>query len=192
MAIVEKNIQVKYNQIFDKKIVDLFNGNEILNTLSVTADEFSINIDKLIESLNIEINEELMENDCSGKIDIEEKKIYINKYHSENRKRFTKAHELAHYLYNHEGTNHRTKDINSYNNDEDFENERIANAVAADILMPRIQVEALYEVFLSNNNLNIGSPLNSSQRDELYSFMSEKLHVSKSAVSYRLMNIGIL
>ncbi|PTJ74237.1 hypothetical protein BUZ84_14420, partial [Mammaliicoccus sciuri] len=98
----------------------------------------------------------------------------------------------AHFLHNHEGTNHRTEDINSYTNVKDFENERIANTVAADILMPRIQVEALYEVFLSNNNLNVDSPLNSSQKNELYDFMSGKLHVSKSAVSYRLMNLGIL
>lgn len=192
MTTTEKNLQVSYNELFDEKIVDLFNGNEILETLAVTSEEFSINIDKIIESLGIQIIEEPMQNDCSGKIDIASKKIYINKNHSENRKRFTKAHELAHFLYSHEGTNHRTQDVNSYTNVKDFENERVANTVAANILMPRMQVEALYEVFLSNNNLNVQSPLNSSQKDELYDFMSDKLFVSKSAVSYRLMNLGIL
>ncbi|MCD8906962.1 MULTISPECIES: ImmA/IrrE family metallo-endopeptidase [Staphylococcus] len=192
MNVAERNTQVYYNQLFDKEIVDLFNNNQILESLAVTSDEFSINIDKIIQSLDIQIIEEFMEYDCSGRIDIPNRKMYINKNHSENRKRFTKAHELAHYLYKHKGTNHRTQDINSYTDVKDFENERKANTVAANILMPRMQVEALYEMFLSDNNLDFGSPLNSSQKDELYNIMSDKLFVSKSAVSYRLMNLGIL
>ncbi|WP_336832810.1 ImmA/IrrE family metallo-endopeptidase [Staphylococcus pseudoxylosus] len=193
-TVAENKLQVYYNQLFDKKIIDLFNENEkkVLKTLAVTSNEFSINIDKIIESLDIKIIEESMENDCSGRIDIAKKEMYINENHSENRKRFTKAHELAHYLYKHDGANHRTQDVSSYTNVNDFENERVANTVAADILMPRMQVEALYEVFISNNNLDVQSPLNSSQKDELYNFMSDKLCVSKSAVSYRLLNLGIL
>lgn len=194
MNVAERNIQVYYNQLFDKKIIDLFKDEEKkkLEKLAVTSDEFSINIDKLIESLDIKIIEEPMGNDCSGRIEIAKKEMYINENHSENRKRFTKAHELAHYLYKHEGANHRTQDVSSYTNVKDFENERVANTVAANILMPRMQVEALYEVFLSNNNLDAQSPLNSYQKDELYNFMSDKLFVSKSAVSYRLLNLGIL
>lgn len=194
MTIAEKNLKVYYNQLFDKKIIDLFKEDEknILKTLAVTSNEFSINIDEIIKSLDIKIIEESMENDCSGRIDIAKKEMYINKNHSENRKRFTKAHELAHYLYEHNGANHRTQDVSSYTDVNDFENERVANAFAADILMPRMQVEALYEVFISNNKLDVQSPLNSSQKDELYNFMSDKLYVSKSAISYRLLNMGIL
>lgn len=192
MVVAERRIQVNYSEIFDEEIVNLFKEKEILDKLIVTEDDFSINIDKLIELLNIKVIEESSEDDFSGKLNFDEHTIYLNKNHSDNRKRFTKAHELAHFLYGHKGSNHRTQNLSSYTSVEDFENERIANAAAANILMPRIQVEVLYEVFLSNNDLNMDSPLNSLQKDELFDFISKKLQVSKSAVSYRLINLGIL
>lgn len=70
----------------------------------------------------------------SGLLDKSSKVIYINSTDSEERQRFTLAHELGHYVYNHDedkfGLNYRDSDH------ERNSAERQANDFASEILIP--------------------------------------------------------
>ncbi|MBC2998616.1 ImmA/IrrE family metallo-endopeptidase [Staphylococcus epidermidis] len=185
---------VSYADILDKQTLSLFENktNQNISQFSITSENFAINIDYLIESCNLTIEEKALENNQSGYLDLENNEIVVNKNEPLHRKRFTKAHELAHYLHDHHGTNLRTNDLNMYTMEEDYENEKNANDTAANILMPKLQVEALCEFFKTENKIVDNSVLNSQQKEALYNFISMKLEVSKSAANYRLINLGLL
>ena len=77
--------------------------------------------------------------------------IAINSEHHSNRKRFTAAHELGHYIYHRDLLGSGTADTRAYrsentrlpNNNITPSHERQANSFAANLLMPR---EALINV----------------------------------------------
>lgn len=188
----KKYSQVAYKDVFDDQMLNLFSEYTNLNDLYITNEKFYIDIDELIERCNLSIEYKELPDEKSGELKSEERVIVVNKNHSQNRQRFTKAHELAHFLHKHTGTNHRTINLNTYIMENDYENEKIANDTAANILMPKIQMEVLYNAFKSMNMLEDNSPLNTNQKEMLYNFISEKLNVSKSAASYRLLNLGMI
>lgn len=189
---VKTHNQVAYNDVFDEEMLNLFNEYTNLNDLFITNEKFYIDIDELIQRCNLSIEYKELPDEKSGELKTEERVIIVNENHSKNRQRFTKAHELAHFLHKHTGTNHRTIDLETYTMKDDYKNEKIANDTAANILMPKIQMEVLYNAFKSINMLEDNSPLNTNQKEMLYNFISEKLNVSKSAASYRLLNLGMI
>lgn len=110
--------------------------------------------------------------------------IYVNEEDTIERKRFTIAHELGHYFL------HLSCDLNKefvdmhrrtgYNTL--LSKEREANQFAAAILMPENKVRELYE---SVNNLGVSERF-------IIEWLSEKFFVSKSAIKFRLKNLGLI
>ena len=104
--------------------------------------------------------------------------IGFNKSHPRNRRRFTVAHELGHYLLRHhehfhvdlmEGTS-QTGDPPGY----DWQDEREANRFAAELLMPSHMVEAVHQT----------------ERDEV--ILARHFIVSPQAMSFRLANLDLI
>lgn len=66
------------------------------------------------------------------------------------------------------------------------------NSITSELLMPKVIISALHEKFLRLNELEFHDILNAEQKDKLYTFISEKLKVSKMMVSFRLVKLGII
>ena len=66
------------------------------------------------------------------------------------------------------------------------------NAITSELLMPKLIILVLYESFLELNKLEFHDILNAEQKDNLYTFISEKLKVPKMMVSFRLVKLGII
>ncbi|MEQ3552886.1 ImmA/IrrE family metallo-endopeptidase [Pseudonocardia nematodicida] len=113
--------------------------------------------------------------------------IGVNSNHRPHRQRFTISHEVGHLLL-HEGRSLTVdKSVRvSYRNDISSmatDSEEIeANAFAAALLMPQDHVRAA------------ASPLVKSQRSEreIISRLAKKFDVSSQAMTFRLVNLGIL
>jgi Zn-dependent peptidase ImmA (M78 family) len=112
----------------------------------------------------------------SGLLDKANKSIYVNATDSQERQRFTIAHELAHYIYGHDedkfGLNYRdgNRDRNSA--------ERQADDFAAEVLMPSPIVRKKIKEY-------------SDARPSLSEFAS-LFGVSLEAMRVRLDNMGLL
>jgi len=57
-----------------------------------------VNLDKVLDSLNVRVHEEDMDDETAGVLIVkgEQRHVLVNKEHPKNRKRFTIAHELGH------------------------------------------------------------------------------------------------
>ena len=117
--------------------------------------------------------------------------IAVNSSHHPNRRRFTVAHELAHFLLAHEGkedhidwqfTIIRRDGVSSVASDfQEIE----ANFFAASLLMPK----QLVRDDVSRNVRYNGEP--DADQDEIQ-LLARKYQVSESAMRYRLINLGLL
>jgi Zn-dependent peptidase ImmA (M78 family) len=164
-------------------------ANELLKTFKI--DEVPIALDKIAEGLNLIIQEEKLEGDLSGVLlrDVDKTIIGVNSAHSENRKRFTIAHEIGHYLL-HKGNpvhidrtfkvNYRDQSSSLANNVEEIE----ANAFAAALLMPEKLLKQFY-----NKKLKEGIDFEDS--DELEQ-IAKDFKVSKQALMIRLFRLGLI
>ncbi|WP_436950175.1 ImmA/IrrE family metallo-endopeptidase [Staphylococcus xylosus] len=188
MSNVQKTMP--YRKLFSEAVLKRIGENLNDNIHSISSNNFFINIDEIIKAFGLSIKEDKLSDEISGQL--KDTTIIVNRNHSENRKRFTKAHEFAHYILKHNGSNYRTLSEKEYKNPNDYYNEIEANAFAADILMPAIQIETLYEKFLDINNLDQSTNLTSQQKQKLYEYVASKLKVSESAASYRLINLGLI
>jgi Zn-dependent peptidase ImmA (M78 family) len=112
----------------------------------------------------------------SGLLDKANKTIYINATDSLERQRFTIAHELGHYIYNHDedkfGLNYR--DGNRKRNSA----ERQADDFAAEILMPSPMVRKKLKEY--------------SDARPTISEVASLFGVSKDAMRVKLENMGLL
>ena len=132
-----------------------------LRIFEIDMDEFS----KKVEDINFD-------SETSGfLIEVDNQHvIYLNKKDSMNRKRFTIAHEIGHLKLNHLGVRMRDS-TTSQGTDE---NEVLANAFAAELLMPEELVEWVYPM------------VNSVSR------VAQVFGVSEIAAYNRLKNLGII
>jgi len=91
--------------------------------------------------------------------------IYVNKQHSQNRRRFTIAHEIGHYISYQTGS-YSQQDLESHKRHEDYSivfyrdgeptdklAEAEANQIAAEMLMPEDKVRSLAAEKLSIENM---------------------------------------
>ncbi len=113
--------------------------------------------------------------------------IAVNSTHHPNRRRFTVAHELAHFKLKHEGE-HVDRDFTVLRRDgksseanDSLEIE--ANAFAACLLMPR-------EFLLRDLRINFNGDLDLSE-DHLAA-IAKRYRVSTTALNYRLTNLGLI
>lgn len=117
--------------------------------------------------------------------------IAVNASQHPNRKRFTIAHELGHYLLEHKGNEDHLdwkftvlrRDGNSSEANDTQEME--ANFFAASLLMPRDYLR---------RDLNLRANFNGEaelQQDDILT-LARRYQVSEKAMSYRLINLGLV
>lgn len=117
--------------------------------------------------------------------------IAVNLSQHTNRQRFTIAHELAHYFLKHtEGEDHLDRKFTILRRDENSstatdENEIQANYFAACLLMPEQFLRRdVAQLARFNGETVLGE-------SEIFS-LSKKYQVSRAAMSYRLVNLGLI
>lgn len=184
-------LRVDYREVLDEEVYSLLEPYilEKKENLYITAENFAIDLEKIASILGLKIIPEDIDDDISGYL--ENNNIYINKKHSENRKRFTIAHEIGHFLYKHQDNVKFRQAVSTYTEEELIE-EKLANNFSANLIMPEKQMKALVVKFYDDNKISLSSGLSNSEREELIEFISKKLLVSKIAASYRLFNLGMV
>lgn len=161
--------------------------NEILSDEELRS--FPIDLDKIALKLGIILQPFEFSDDISGLLTIDEQlrpKIGYNTSENRERQRFTIAHEIGHYIL-HSNSQKGIfvdkmmfrKNINFYNkNEESMEVE--ANYFAANLLMPK----ALILKAVSQIDPNLDD-------DDNISNLAKDFGVSKTAMTYRLINLKL-
>ncbi len=150
-------------------------------------------VDRVATNEGVLILEHALQGDVSGALICSNgvSAIAVNSAHHLKRRRFTIAHELAHFLLGHKGDQdhvdwkftvlRRDGKSSEANNIQEIE----ANSFAANLLMPkeflfkdlRLQAGNNGEVDLSNDQL---------------SALARKYQVSETAMNFRLINLGLI
>lgn len=183
-----------------KLIVEGMEPEELLIKLNMKAPPF--NPYKIAKTLNIEVGDELdwLKLAYDGEIYIDENKevkIWINQSNHLNRKKFTVAHEIGHYvndvLPNIETFEHIFDDKDSLsfkrNGDKNFIEYR-ANDFAARLLMPQKHIlEQGNKIIKEYNDSNNGEKI---PKDKLIESLAEVFEVSTDAVKWRLINLNLI
>jgi Zn-dependent peptidase ImmA (M78 family) len=149
---------------------------EKLEILNMHTKKVPVETISLANNLGIHVYYVDWPTNASGKIEREAKlggksglAIFVNKNHHPNRRRFTIAHELAHFILHPEQIGDGIFDDGLYRSGLSTKTEAEANKMAADILMPR---PVLRE--------KIAAGLNSVKA------LADEFKVSPSAMSIRL------
>lgn len=139
----------------------------------------SVDVNAIAEKLGIEVNIGEMDQGISGVIYREKGKavIGLNKDDTAERNRFTIAHEIGHFMM------HRDQDLHVDSEEILFRRtselgdpkETAANVFAAALLMPKAFLMKESKPSLKN-----------------ISKLAEKYNVSSQAMSYRLVNLGLV
>lgn len=165
---------------YDKKTIEEIY--EHANSIGIETRPFDI-FAYISNVSEIDYWEDYFDDDVSGKIEYKSSGIYqivVNKYHSVSRKRFTLAHEFAHFVLHKEflKQGNRFEDNILFRANDDFmrnKKEVEANQFAADLLIPKTIFEN--EIRSGNNKIN-----------ELADFFQ----VSSAAIKYRAFKLGYL
>lgn len=134
-----------------------------------------MNIEAVAEFLGLEVVEEIMDNDLSGYL--EERNgswiVGVNALHHKNRRRFSIAHEIAHYVL-HVGQQQQFRDTTfARRTSESNPMERDADNFAANLLMPENRVRELISSGVTT-----------------LSGLAENFGVSALAMKYRVKELG--
>ena len=151
---------------------------------------FTIPVDVITcaSEMGIKVNEVDLEEGVSGLFVIKDKVAHIgyNKNHPENRRRFTIAHELGHYLLHSKETflfvdkEEKVLYRNMESSSGEHQKEREANAFAAALLMPKdLLLEEIKEYDFESGK-------------KLPDFLANKFNVSEQAMTIRLTNLGLI
>ena len=152
--------------------------------------ETPVNIEKICQYYDIEVEPIDAEDNLSGFFLVNDKKIKMigyNKNHSDNRKRFTIAHEFGHFQLHLHSDQKFFIDNNSkfFRNEKsssgELKQEREANAFAAALLMPVPLLERELEKINDNEDI-----------DSIVIFLSSRFLVSEESMRYRLINLGVI
>ena len=154
-----------------------------ITTLPIEPEEIAL-------ALGIEVEFKPFEDNLSGALFRSPKRtvIAIRSRDSQNRKRFTIAHELGHYSFNHNGDifiDHSVVNRRDLVSQIAIDPQEIeANAFAAALLMPKSMI-----VRELNLLIDAEKQLSTAQ---LIDSLVDKFKVSKSAMTYRLINLGFI
>lgn len=147
-------------------------------------------IDRVAHSLNLKTEASVLGDDISGLLVVEKKRgaIGYNSTHAPVRQRFTIAHEIGHYVMHVKNSLQSRLFIDRYVAFRDDESsagsdwqEVEANTFGAALLMPARLVRE--EIKKHNLDLDDEDDLNT---------LAKRFNVSASAMSYRLVNLGLL
>ena len=143
----------------------------------LSSSDIPVNMDKILLRNNITLVEESdMDKNMSGYI---EKRasgwfVGINQYDSSERKRFTKAHEFAHYiLHRSKLSDKKHEDFILLRSNENNPMEQEANEFAAELLMPKDKIKELID-----------------QGVVKYKDLAQRFGVSIMAIKYRAYKLG--
>lgn len=138
--------------------------------------EAPVDVVRIAEALGINVWEEQLEPPISGKLFIDKLNggsstfsIVVNKVESRPRKRFTIAHEIAHFILHRDDLNNGIVEDALFRGGLSSKQETEANKLAAEILMPFPLIEKL-----------MGRGIRTIEE------LAEALEVSKAAISIRL------
>lgn len=165
------------------KTKEIVKANDILLKFNITEENLPVDIDYILKRLNIDCYEVELPDNISGVLDTRSTKaiILVNKAHSESRKRFSKAHELGHYLLQKDFIGLRVdKQLFFRNNTskKGIDKEEIeANKFAASLLIP--------ETILTKIIFNKTTPFDTENEEDM-SLLAKKFGVSISALSIRI------
>lgn len=141
---------------------------------------YPIDVLQIAKSYGIVVfsDSDFSEND-NGFICVNDKGFYeivVNEYHASVRKRFTIAHEIAHFIFDKDYLDvHKSIDRDGNPKDASYRYREIrANKFASALLMPE---DKFIDIFIKNKNLNQ---------------VSDYFFVSKDASNFRAMNLGLL
>lgn len=169
-----------------KTIIDI--TREYIDTNSFLFESLPINLGELIRKEGISVINYPFEDDISGVLVIEEDNVTIgvNKKSSNVRKRFTLAHELGHFKLHTQKSKmfmdnvfFRKKSEGYTSKEEKIEKE--ANYFAANILMP----EHLVRKEIAELKCDLHD-------DATIASLANKFEVSSSAMTFRLINLGLI
>lgn len=120
-----------------------------IETIEQFTSRYPVDVRGLAQALGVAVVDEVLPDDLSGKIECEidgDCTITVNRTHSETRRRFTIAHEIAHFVLHRDLIGDGIFDNGLYRSATLGERiEQQANRYAATILMPRTQVRAAWE-----------------------------------------------
>lgn len=155
-------------------------------------DSAPVEIIRICNDLGIKVFENYLKEDVSGLIIVDDKKweeydsdkfILVNLYESAARRRFTVAHELAHYILHRNGNKlYAHRDMNT--NDTLPTIEREANYFAANILMP----EEVLKDFIWDVKVNSVGKV---PRFIMAKKVADAFAVSEAAAEVRLKQLGM-
>jgi Zn-dependent peptidase ImmA (M78 family) len=168
----------------EDKVLDLLRKHEV--------GEPPVRVDLVARAEGIQIVESAFDGDVSGALLRSSglSGIAVNSKQHPNRKRFTIAHELAHYILDHKTEDHLDWQFSILRRDETSSTasdvqEIEANAFAACLLMPRDFITAdlkRYTDFRGELVLDEGAR----------QLLARKYMVSDIAMTYRLINLGFI
>lgn len=136
-----------------------------------------IDVRIIANRLGLSVIEDIsMDNDISGCLENKRGQwcIYVNAFHNEQRKRFTIAHEIAHFVL-HSSNTSSFKDISFFRSPSSDKIEQEANKLAAEILMPT-------EMYLHAIREGHNSILS----------LADKFFVSGAASQFRAKSLGLI
>lgn len=162
-------------------------------SFNILLDNQGIDVEGVAEKIGIDVSEHDFGEDVSGVLLLSGDKVQIGyaKNNGTKRQRFTIAHELGHYILEHQrkGVFVDTPEKyfalfrNSNSSTGEDHQEREANAFAASLLMPIELVREGIQHFLS-------SDITRNEHFELVPLLAKRFNVSDLAMSYRLTNLN--
>ena len=135
-----------------------------LAIVNEAARHMPVDVHGLASKLGIRVVAKALTDQISGAIEHRNDGwvIIVNKNHSDNRQRFTVAHEIGHFVLHYRKLGNGTNDSKLYRADDrdgmyenwlDVEHEREANGFAAGILMPPQLVRRQYRAMQGLNDV---------------------------------------
>jgi Predicted Zn peptidase len=148
-----------------------------------------VNVTEIAREVGVEVQEAPADDELSGFLYRDRKRktaiIGVNSTHSRNRRAFTTAHELGHFLLHDFNDLHVDREVKIWRRDQsssegtDIE-EREANFFAAELLMPA--------KFVVKDIKKLGDHIDDDDLEEL----AEQYGVSTQAMTFRLTYLGYL
>lgn len=149
-------------------------------------DQVPVPIISIIKKLGFQVYQQKMEDELSGFIVVDDqwkdrfgtnKLVLVNSEHNNGHKRFTIAHELAHYLFDYDEK--KPSYYNAYyKNSDRLPDERCANQFAANLLMPK-------NLFIDEYNKAKKLDVN------IVAMLADKFEVSAKAAERRLEELKL-
>ena len=146
--------------------------------------DYPVDVEALADSFGIPIIKKDWPDDMSGAIGRDDKGYFIivNKNHPEVRQRFTIAHEIAHYILHRNQIGEGIKDNWKYRSKMSDADEREANKLAAEILMPADMLGRAAAEVIGAPGIKQGQRLSEGNLSDV----AKALNVSTTALAIRL------